>query len=318
VNSEAAIPVTLDSIRAAAGRIQGRVRHTPMIAAKPLRAPLAVDLTLKLELLQVSGSFKARGATNKLLTLPATELAGGLITASGGNHGLGVAYAAWQAKVPATIYLPRNTPPAKAEKLRLWGAEVIMHGEVWDDANAAAQAEASRSGRAYVHPFADPAVIEGQGTVALEILADMPDVDVLLVAIGGGGLIAGIATAAKALKPGLQVIGIEPYGAPTLHDSLAAGRLVKLDRIETKANTLAPRQSAEINLALIRRHVDRIVLVSDEEMLAAARLLWFELGLACELSAAAAVAAVLTGRYSAARGARLCALVCGAGTDGLQ
>src|SRR5690606_10782883 len=263
------------------------------------------------------GSFKARGATNKLLTLDAATVARGLVTASGGKHGLGVPYAGWQAQVPARIYLPASTPQAKADKLRAWGAEVAVEGAVWDEANAAALAAAERDGLAYVHPFADPAVIAGQGTVALELLEDAPELDAVIVAIGGGGLISGVALAAKALKPQIRVIGVEPVGAPTLKESVAAGRLVTLPRIETEAGTLAPRRSAELNLELVRRPVDEIVLVSDDDMRRSARWLWFECGVAAELSGAAAVAALLAGVWTPPAGARVGALVCGAGADGL-
>jgi threonine dehydratase len=242
----------------------------------------------------------------------------GVVTASGGNHGLGVAYAAWRAKVPATIYLPESVAAAKIAKLKSWGARVVVDGAVWDDSNRAALAAQARDGLAYVHPFADPAVIAGQGTIALEIQEQAPDTDTLLIAIGGGGLISGIALAAKALKPAIRVIGIEPIGAPTLHDSVRAGRVIELDAIRTAAGTLAPRQSAAINLDLITRHVAEIVLVSDEEMRLAARWLWFELGIAAELSGAAAIAALQAGRYRPRDGERVCAVVCGAGADGID
>jgi len=314
------VSVGLDDIKAAAARIEGRVRRTPLLPAAPVHTPIVSDasLDLKLENLQVTGSFKARGAMSKLTSLSPDELRRGLITASGGNHGLGVAYAGWAAQAPATIYLPHSTPPAKADKLRAWGARVEVHGEVWDDANAEALRQAQAAGLTYVHPFADPVIIAGQGTMALEILADAPETDVLLVAIGGGGLIAGVATAAKALKPGITVIGIEPHGAPTHYESRKAGRLVELAAIQTEAGTLAPRRSEEINLELITRHVDDIVLVSDDDMRAAARWLWFELGIGAEMSGAAAIAALQAGAYRPPPGARVCAIVCGAGTDGLS
>jgi len=312
-------PVRLADIEAAAGRIAGRVRRTPVIDAAPLKgAPAPGTLRLKLECLQVTGSFKPRGATNKLLSLDDAQVRRGIITASGGNHGLAVAYAARQAATRAVIYLPTSTPAAKAAKLAAWGAEVRFEGGVWDKANEAALAAAECEGLTYLHPFADPAVIAGQGTVGLEILDDAPETGLLLVAIGGGGLISGIATAAKALKPSIRVVGVEPTGAPTLKESLAAGQLVTLPAIETEAGTLAPRRSAEINLELIARHVDEIVLVSDEEMRAAARWLWFELGIAAELSGAAALAALKADRVETAPGTPVTALVCGAGTDGLS
>ena len=311
--------VTLDDVRAAAARIEGRVRRTPMLGATAMHAPLrhAGPVVMKLECLQAIGSFKARGATSKLTTLSAAETGRGLVTASGGNHGLGVAYAGWQAGAPVRIYLPASTPKAKADKLRAWGAEVIIHGAVWDEANAEALAAAERDGLTYAHPFADADVIAGQGTTALEILEDDPDIDVLLVAIGGGGLISGVATAAKAVKPDIKVIGVEATGAPTLYESLKAGELVTLERIETEAGTLAPRRSAEINFEIIGRCVDEIVLVTDDDMRAAAQWLWFEFGIAAELSGAAAIAALQAEAYMPEPKARVCAIVCGAGTDGV-
>jgi threonine dehydratase len=310
--------VTIADVRAAAQRIEGRVRRTPLLPATLAQNPLPGQptLNLKLECLQVSGSFKARGAMSRLTTLDDEARAKGLITASGGNHGLGVAYAGHAAGVGVTIYLPGNTPPAKADNLRRWGAEVHIHGEVWDDANREALSVAARTGQTYIHPFADPEVIAGQGTVSLEVLADAPDTDVLLVSIGGGGLIAGAALAAKALKPDITVIGIEPVGAPTLYESVAAGELVELASIETQANTLAPRRSEDINLGLIQQNVDDIVLVTDEQMRQAARWLWQEFGLGVELSAAAAIAALQSGAYTPPQGAVCTALICGAGSDG--
>jgi threonine dehydratase len=295
------------------------VRRTPTIRATPARdgpSPPGLDVRLKLECLQVTGSFKPRGALNKILTLDPTAVRRGFITASGGNHGLGVAYAGWRAGVPVTVYLPASSPATKAEKLEGWGARVVRAGDVWDEANAAALAEAAREGLTYVHPFADEAVIAGQGTIGLEIMEQEPDVGTVVVAIGGGGLIAGVALAVKSESPATRVVGVEPVGAPTLYESVRAGRLVELARIATAAGTLAPRRSAEINLALVQRHVDEIVLVSDDDMRDAARWLWRELAIGVELSGAAALAAVLTGRVGGRTGT-VCALVCGAGADGL-
>ncbi|MEQ9640026.1 MAG: threonine/serine dehydratase [Alphaproteobacteria bacterium] len=311
--------VTLTDIQAAAKRIDGYVRRTPILRTEGLRQPFTdAELVLKLEQLQVTGSFKARGASSKLTSLDDAAVKRGLITASGGNHGLGVAYAGWRADVPTVIYLPANTPPVKAEKLREWGATVEMHGEVWDDANAEALQVAERDGLTYVHPFADPAVIAGQGTIALELAADLEKLDTLLVAIGGGGLMAGVATGIKALRPDVKVIGVEPVGAPTLYQSLLAGRPVMLEAIETRANTLAPRQSEKLNVDLISAAVEQIVLVDDDAMRDAARWLWSECAVAAELSGAASVAALMTGAYEAQKGETVCALVCGAGTDGIS
>jgi threonine dehydratase len=309
--------IRLQDIEQARRRLAGHVRRTPLISAAPLSQPLPGGLTLKLESLQVTGSFKARGATHKALTLTPEETRRGLVTASGGNHGLGVAYAGRLIGAPVTIYLPANAPAVKAERLERWGARVLRAGAVWDEADAEARRVAERDGMTYVHAFADPAVVAGQGTVGLEIFEDAPETDVLLIAIGGGGLISGVASAAKALRPEVRVIGVEPVGAPTLSESLRAGAVITLDRITTAANTLAPRRSEELNFEIIRTMVDEIVLVSDEEMRAAARWLWFEMGIAAELSGAAAVAALLTGRAGVAA-RQACAVVCGVGTDGLD
>jgi threonine dehydratase len=312
--------LTISDIRAAANRIAGYVRRTPLISCHPVRdsALFGESLRLKLECLQVTGSFKARGAINKLKSLSPGDLSRGIITASGGNHGLAVAYAGWLAKVPTRIYLPTTAPAEKIEKLGKWGAQVVIEGAAWDDSNRAALFVAQREGVAYFHPFADPFVIAGQGTIALEIFDDAPQNDTLLVAIGGGGLISGIAVAAKAINPNIRIVGVEPIGAVTLYSSLKAGRVVELDRIETAAGTLGARRTSQLNLDLVREHVSEIVLVSDDEMRAGARWLWFELGIAAELSGAAAVAALLSRRYPVGDGERICALVCGAGTDGLQ
>ncbi|HYC12676.1 MAG TPA: pyridoxal-phosphate dependent enzyme, partial [Stellaceae bacterium] len=188
----------LATIRKAAETVAGEVRRTPMIPADHDKRPLDGEIWLKLESLQVTGSFKARGAINTLRSLAPEEIRRGIITASGGNHGLAVAYAGHVAGAPAIIYLPRNVPAAKIAKLEAWGATVVVEGEVWDEANRAATARAETDGLTYIHPFADPRVIAGQGTLGLEILEQKPELDVLVVAIGGGGLISGVGLAAKA------------------------------------------------------------------------------------------------------------------------
>ena len=311
--------VQLADVEAARRRIAPHLRRTPLLdVGPPPGGGPASRLTLKLENLQVTGSFKARGATNKILALPPAQAARGLVTASGGNHGLGVAFAGRLAGAPVTIYLPANVPPAKAAKLERWGARVVREGEVWDDANEAALAAARREGMTYVHPFADPAVIAGQGTLGLEVLEDAPETDLAVVAIGGGGLIAGVAVALKSLRPGLRVVGVEPVGAPTLYESLRAGAVVELPEVTTAANTLAPRRSHETNFAIIRETVEGVVLITDDEMREAARWLWFEAGIAAELSGAAAVAALRAGKVPLDGARSVCAVVCGAGTDGLE
>lgn len=311
--------IAIDDIRAAAARIEGNVRRTPMIAATNLKTPLAggVDLVLKLELLQVTGSFKARGATNRLLSLDRAELGGGIVTASGGNHGIATARAGFMAGVPTTVFLPTNASPAKIEKLRAWGAATRIVGSAWHESNEAAQAFVKETGAVYFHPFADPAVVAGQGTVGLEILDQMPDVTTILVAMGGGGLVSGVATAIKALAPHVRVVGIEATGSPVLLRALEAGRNVALDKVTTSVATMACAKTDDRIFEIVRDKVDEIVLVDDDEMLRAAKSLWFEMGLAADLSGAAAIAALAEGRVRLKQGERVCAIVCGAGPDAI-
>jgi threonine dehydratase len=311
--------ITIDDVRTAATRIAPYVRKTPLVSGRCTRDNPLPDgeLLLKLECLQATGSFKARGASNKLLSLSEAEIRRGIVTASGGNHGLAVAYVGWLGQTAATIFLPENVSPEKVKKMERWGAKVAIRGRQWHEANRAALDTAAREGLAYFHPFADPLVIAGQGTVALEILEQAPEVDDILVAIGGGGLISGIALTVKALRPSVRVIGIEPTGSPTLHESVKAGRVVELPEITTIVPTMACAKTEAINLEIVQRYVDEIVLVSDEDMREAARWLWFEMGLAADLSGAASIAALCSGRLRPARGRKVCALVCGAGPDGL-
>ncbi len=309
--------IRIGDVRTAAVRIAPHVRRTPLVSARCLKDDPYPDgeLLLKLECLQVTGSFKARGATNKLLSLTEQQIGRGIVTASGGNHGLATAYAGWLGRTTTVVYLPESASPEKAKKLAGWGATVVFKGRYWDEANREALAVAEREGLAYFHPFADPVVIAGQATTALEILEQEPEVDDLLVAIGGGGLISGIALAIKALRPAARVIGVEPTGAPTLFESVKAGRVVELSGITTTVATLAALKTEPINLEIVQRLVEDIVLVTDDEMRDAARWLWFEMGLATDLSGAAALAAVRSGAFRPSPGRKVCALVCGAGSD---
>jgi threonine dehydratase len=310
--------VDLASVEAAAARLNGRIRRTPTVRADMARQPLGVDdLWLKLECLQVTGSFKARGATNKLLTSDPARLRNGIVAASGGNHGLAVARAGQVAGVPTTIFLPSTASPAKIEKLRGWGARVEVVGSVWDEAHAAALATAEAAGAFYIHPFADPEVVAGQGTVALEILEEIGSADVFVIAIGGGGLIAGMATVLQALRPDARIIGVEPEGSPTLKNSLDAGEVVRLAQVTTKVATMACGRTDPAIFDIVRRSVQEVVLVSDQDLEQASRWLWFEMGIAADLSGAASVAALMTGAVRVEPGQRVCGLVCGAGPEGV-
>lgn len=307
--------LTIEDFRRASEDLAPYIRRTPTVTAGPLCEVIDhLDAThWKLECLQVTGAFKARGALLSALRLSPEARARGLVTASGGNHGLGVAFAGRTLRVPVRVVLPENAPAEKEQALRVWGADVIRHGAVWDDAQAHALSLAATQGWTEIHPFARRDVLLGQGTIALEMLEDVPHADCLVIPIGGGGLIGGVATAAKLLRPELRVVGVEPTGAPTLRRAVDAGAVVVLDAVDTAANTLAPRATHGMNLALVERHVDDIVLVSDEEMRGAARWLWAELGVAAELSGAAATAAIAAGRVG---GEQPIAIVCGKGTAG--
>ena len=310
--------IDIADIEAARQRIATWVRHTPVTPLVQLKSPppTKARVTLKLESLQVTGSFKARGAMNRLLGTPKEATAKGIVTASGGNHGLAVARTAFAAGVPAVIFVPSNVSPAKVVKMRAWDARVEIVGDMWDQSNAAALAHAAATGAIYFHPFADPLVVAGQGTLGLEILDDLPDMDAILVAIGGGGLIAGLSTAIRAKRPGVKIIGIEPTGSPTLKASLDAGHVVTLSAVTSRVPTMSCRRTEEPIFDIVRRNVDEIVLVGDDDMEAASRWLWFELGIAADLSGAASLAALRRGVPALANAKHICALVCGAGAEG--
>ncbi len=310
--------IHLADVEAARARLGDQIRHTPLIAADNLSAPITdAALYLKLECLQATGSFKARGATNRLLATPREQLANGIVAASGGNHGVAVARTGKLAGVTAHIFVPRTINPSKLDKLQRWGAKVELVGDVFDDADRAAQAYAREIGAVYFHPFADPLVVAGQGTLALEILGELPDVDTFLIAIGGGGLIGGMGTAIRALRPKARIIGIEPVGCPTLKASLDAGHVVTIEKITTRVPTMSCARTDDRVFDLVRSVVDDIVLIDDAAMEDAARWLWFELGIAADLSGAAAAAALKSGAVAVRPGEKVLALVCGAGPDGI-
>lgn len=310
--------MSVESIKAAAECIKPFVRRTPMLKLSHcVGADLPDEFYLKLECLQVSGSFKVRGAVNRVKTLAPEQLAHGLVAASGGNHGLATAYMANRSGVPATIFLPTNASPIKEQKLRKWGADVRYAGSVWDEAHEAALEFAKERGAFCMHPFADDAIVSGQGTVAVEMLEQVPDIDLYIVAIGGGGLIAGMSQVIKAMNPKARIIGVEPVGSPTLHASFAAGEVVRLPKITTRVATMACGRTDESIYKIARQHVDDIVLIEDEDMQRAAELLWFEFGIAADLSGAASLAALMSGAVTAQKGERIAGLVCGAGVDGL-
>lgn len=216
--------------------------------------------------MQVTGAYKIRGAYYKISTLTQEEKAKGLITASAGNHAQGVAYAAQAAGVEATIVMPTTTPLVKVNNTKDYGAKVVLHGETFDDAAELAATLSQEEGLTYIHPFNDPVIATGQGTIAYEIISDLPDTDVILVPIGGGGLASGIATLAKLLKPTVKVIGVEPSGAASMKASVEAGKIVTLDHIETIADGVAVKTPGDQIFPYIQQNIDDIITIDDDEL----------------------------------------------------
>jgi threonine dehydratase len=310
--------ITLADVTRARDRIAGHVRLTPVMDLTRARDPLPVgaEVVAKLERHQVTGSFKARGAMNRLLDLPAERVARGIVAASGGNHGVAVARAAFVAGQAARLYVPTGVSPAKAAAMRGWGASVTIAGDEFATADAAARADVARTGATYFHPFADPQVVAGQGTIGLELVDQAGDFDTLVVAIGGGGLIAGLGTAIRALAPRVRILGVEPAGSPTLAACLSAGRLVGLDAVTSRVPTMSCRRTDPRIFETVRGLVDDILLVEDDDMLAASRWLWREYGVAADLAGAATTAALQRHPAAFSGSSRICALVCGAGLEG--
>lgn len=289
-------------VERAAERIAGHVRRTPIVAV----TLDGIAMWLKLEQLQVTGSFKARGATNALLALRGGA-ATRVVTASGGNHGLGVAYAARAAGLEAVVVVPSTVPSAKADLLAELGATVLREGDEYAEAEATARAIAAIEDVPFVHPFEDPAVVAGQGTLALEVLADVGDAcDAIVVAVGGGGLLAGTCAAAAGE---IAIWGVEPEGIPTMHAALREGRPVAVAVDSIAASSLGARRTAPLNLDIVRDAGARMALVGDAQIVAAQRRLWEECRIVVEPGGAAALAGVLGGQVEAAAP---CVVLCGA------
>lgn len=298
----------------AATRVRGHIRRTSLVPAAP--SGEQPNLWFKPECLQVSGSFKARGAFNSVLSIPDEKRANGVVTASGGNFGAAIAYAAQQLGIPARVVVMTGSTELARDRIRSFGAELSVVGEFWDLSWEAGREIAEETGATLLHPFATPPVIAGQGTIGLEILEDMPDVETVVVSIGGGGLIGGIAEAIKQRRPDVRLVGVETEGCPTLHAARQAGHPVKLENVDTNVPILAARATEPVNFEIIERCVDDLVLVPEDEPIGAARWMWRNTGLAVELGAATAVAAVRNGRVRLGDG-KAVVVLCGSGNDGL-
>ena len=256
----------LDDFKAARKVLDGVLHSTDLIESPFFSKATGNQVYIKPENMQVTGAYKIRGAYFKCSTLTDEEKERGLITASAGNHAQGVAYAAQAAGVRATIVMPTTTPLVKVNNTKDYGAEVILHGETFDDAAALAAQLSQEKGLTYVHPFNDLTVSTGQGTIAYEIFQDLPDVDVILVPIGGGGLAAGVSTLAKLLNPSVKVYGVEPSGAASMKASLEAGHVVTLDRVDTIADGVAVKTPGDQVFPYIQKNVDGIITIDDDEL----------------------------------------------------
>jgi threonine dehydratase len=303
-------PIGRDAIAETERLIRRHIRRTPVVEVDGADFALpAGALWLKLELLQHSGSFKARGAFANLLMrqVPAT----GVVAASGGNHGVAVAYAAMRLGKAAKIFVPTVASPDKIQRIRDYGAELVVEGERYADALAASETWVARSGALAVHAFDQDETLLGQGSVGLELEAQAPEIDTLLVAVGGGGLIGGIAAW---YERRVRMVGVEPEAAPTLTRALAAGRPVDAEAGGIAADSLAPRRVGERGFPIAQRHVERVVLVADDAIRAAQQALWSTLRVVAEPGGAAAFAALLSRRYRPQAGERVAVLVCGGNT----
>jgi threonine dehydratase len=306
--------VSLEDIRRAQKVIAPYVHRTPTYTATELGRRIGARLYLKAELLQKTGSFKPRGAVNKLRSLSDEEKARGVITISAGNHAQGVAYAAGKLGVAATVVMPAAAVRSKVEATRGYGAEVILHGESKDLLPKCLELQAERN-LTFVHPFDDPFVIAGQGTVGLEILDDVTAPDLVVVPVGGGGLIAGVAAAIKQSNPHIRVVGVEPEGAAVMTESLQTGEPAHWDRLKTIADGLAAPFVGEHTLRHTQRFVDEVVLVTDEEIAESMRLIAERAKLLPEPSGAAAYAALLAGKIAVPADSEVVAIVSGGNVD---
>ncbi len=307
--------IDLTEIQEAARRIAGKVHRTPLFSSRSIGERAGVDLFLKCECLQKTGSFKPRGALHKVLSLSVEERLRGLVTVSAGNHAQAVAWAASLAGAPCTVVMPSDAPRSKVDAVLGYGAEIVFHDDratLFDKLH-----EVREQRRAtFVHPFDDPVVLAGAGTTGLEIVEDLGEIDAVIVPVGGGGLLGGIAVAVKALRPRCRVVAVELEAGPGLGPALAAGKPVPVSRpASTLADGMTPPFVGALPLEIARRHVDEVATVREEAIVDAMRLLVTRAKLTVEGSGAAAVAALLSGSVKLPRGSRAVALVSGGNID---
>jgi threonine dehydratase len=307
--------VSVDDVEDAARLIAGGVRETPLLATGELSRRLGARVLLKAENLQVTGSFKARGATNVVRRLPEEALRAGVVAASAGNHAQAVACAARAAGAHAVLVMPEEAPVAKVAAVGQYGGEVRLHGGTYDDSQAEARRLAEEEGMTLVHAFDAPEVVAGQGTVGLEVARDGPEVRLVVLPLGGGGLAAGVALAIKARVPGARVVGVQAEACAPYIDSLAAHRPIGARSANTICDGIAVKRPGDFTLPLVERYVDEVVTVSDDEVAEAMVLLLERSKLVVEGAGAVAVAALMQGRVEAPAEGEICAVLSGGNVD---
>jgi len=304
--------ISLDDVRDAQRRLGTRVHRTPVLTSESVATAARCRLSFKAELFQRTGSFKVRGVLNRLLTLPSDAMRPGLVTLSAGNHGAALAWAAHAAGTRATVVMPATAVPSKVAAVRAYGGEpVLTQGNLLEQCEALQR----ERGLTLVHPFDDPMIIAGQGTLGLELLDDLPELEAVVVPVGGGGLISGVAVAVKRQRPAIRVIGVEPTGADVMSQSLAAGSPARLDRPQTVADGLAAPFAGVLTFAHVRALVDDVVRVEDDAIIRALRLILERLKLVVEPAGAAALAGVLSGAVPVEPGARVVCVLSGGNVD---
>jgi threonine dehydratase len=308
------LTISLPDILAARERIRASIYYSPCPHSQMLSTLTGQRVYLKLENLQMTGSFKERGALNRIAQLTPAQAARGVIAASAGNHAQGVAYHATKRGIPATIVMPLTTPLVKVTATRGFGAEVLLHGANYEEAFAEAMRLCDEQGLTFLHPFDDPAVMAGQGTIGLELLEQIPQLEAVVVPIGGGGLIAGIACAIKESNPNIRIVGVQTARLPSMLAAVEAHHPVTIDRATTIADGIAVRRAGDLTLPLVERYVDQIVTVDEDEIAAAILVLLEREKTLAEGAGAAALAALLQHKTSLT-GAHTAVLVCGGNID---
>ncbi len=314
LDSETPLAISLEDIRAAQHRIESETVRTPMLRSEALSRVSNTRLSCKAECLQRTGSFKARGALNAVRQLSAGEQQRGVVTFSAGNHGQALAWAAGLMDVACTVFMAQNAVQTKVDAIRAFGAGIRQFPTI-DEAFDAMERMRDDSGSVFVSPFGDSAVMAGQGTLGLEILENVPELEVLVVPVGGAGLISGVAVAVKATHPNVRIVGVEPEGAPTVTRALQAGSPQRLESVATIADGLAAPFTAESNLEVVRQLVDDVVLVTDQEIASALTQTIQHTRLLVEPAAAAGVAALITGKVAAPVGAETVVIATGGNID---